>query len=738
MGYFARMPKEQKLRMWYVMCAARLEELKIRYDIKESGKPSIPTVALISLGEEAVSIGASFALDPKKDWLMPGHRCKGALIHFGVTPLEDMSNHMCKASSPMRGRDGNVHYAFAEKHIGKFISHMVAGLPTGCGIAEGLRYIYDEVEKRDEDLPVVMCFCGDGASRQGTFHEAVNYAAARNLPVIFVIDNNRIATDTPIEEQLAAVQISDAKYGYNIDGSYIANGNDVVTVYNTAARFIERARKLGRMTDFLVKYNMPRAPSILECMTYRMAEHNETRKAHCVDLFDFIEWGALDPLRLFRETLLSLRSTEALRAIKDREPGSMFASDEREISPEELEELMAKAKHDVDEAYERAKALPDPKPDEKELLKIYPVSLVIKNPRAVEPFHAVYTTRKRLTGAERKGMVTFAKAIQDTLVSEMKKDQKIRVFGEDVGGRWIEDEPRGGGVYNITQGVVSDPELGKARCFNTPLSEIAIVGAAIGQAILGLKPIAEIQYLPFTSVAMSQLIDYLPSWFWTAGIKTNLVLRMPCGGGMASGDFHASMRLEASFFHTPGLKIVHPATPSDAAALLRASIHDESPVLYFENIWGYSRIVGTTLEEEIPLGKAALRQEGKDLTIVAWGSRTWFDVVLPAVEKLTENGVSIELIDLRSLAPLDMDLLAASLKKTNRCLIVHEDMEYGGIGQAVAYMLQKEAGEYNLAPTPLVVGARHSLMPQHPDLERWYLPSEERVLEEARHLLAFK
>lgn len=738
MAYFGRLSKEKKLEMWRLMCLARYQELKIRYDIKESGDSKIPTVALLSLGEEAVSVGTSFATDPKKDWLVPGHRCKGAVFHFGLTPLEDFSNYLLKADSPMRGCDGNVHSASVSKHIAKFISHMIAGWPTGDGLAEGLKYIY-ETENRKGDMPIVLCYCGDGASRQGVFHEAVSYAATRNLAVGFIIDNNRIATDTPIEEQMASRHISDMAYGYNIAGEYIKNGNDVITVYNSAAKLIARARDLSNKTEWLEKNELPRAPFILECFTYRMAEHNETRKANCVDIFDFIEWGGLDPIRLFREALLGLRSIDAIRAISDREPGEMFKCDKMEISKDELEKIALDAQKEVDEAYEKAKAMRDPEPDES-LLKIFPTDVIIKTPRRVEPFDATYILRKKPSSEERKQMVAYGTAIQQTIVEEMKANPKIRVFGEDVGGRVVEGEPRGGGVYNITHGAVIDPELGKNRCFNTPLAETAIIGSAIGQSLVGLIPIAEIQYLPFASVAMSQIIDYLPTWYWTCGIPIHLILRLVCGGGKSAGDQHSSMRLEPAFRHTPGLKMLSPSTPNDAAALLRAAIRDDSPILYFESLWAYSSVIGKVTKEDVSIGQAALRQTGKDLTIIGWGAKTWFDAILPVVDILHEkDGKSVELIDLRTIEPLDFDFLLESAKKTRRVLIVHEDVKRGGIGQSIAQDIQEAVGDELVTKHIGVVGAKFCLNPQHPNLEKkWYLPTSDSVLNEARKLLEWR
>ena len=243
--------------------------------------------------------------------------------------------------------------------------------------------------------------------------------------------------------------------------------------------------------------------------------------------------------------------------------------------------------------------------------------------------------------------------------------------------------------------------------------------------------------MPFASVAISQFIDYLPGWYWASNLSIHAIFRLPCGGGRSSGEYHSSMRLEAAFYHTPGLKMVHPSTPQDVVGLMRAALRDDSPILFFEDIWAYSEIIEkVSYESIIPIGEAALRKEGSDITIVSWGARTWFSAVLPAVKELEMAGYSIELIDLRSLAPLDIDLIVASAKKTHRVMIVHEDIKKGGIGQAIAADIQEAALDYLLVPIS-VVAAPFCPVPQQRVLEKeWYLPSSQKVIDSAKNILA--
>lgn len=761
-AYFARLSRDQKLLMWRELCRTRALELKIRYDVKESDSPKIPTVALLSLGEEAISLGAAFAADPKKDWLVPSHRSKGALMHFGITPLDDLRNHMCKANSPAQGRDGNIHYGSAEKHVVRFISHMAANIPTGIGIADGLKRIYEMSGERSEDMPAVLCFLGDGASSQGIFHEAIKFAAPNNLPVGIIIDNNQIATDTPSEEQAATMRLSKMAHGYNIRGEHVSDGNNIVSIYNHVARLIARARDVATKTEYVCKHGEMRAPFLLDCVTYRQAEHNEIRRADCVDPLSFIEWRAQDPVRLFYHTLLALPSETAEREVMKktgRESGSMwrslanyddddaktwfkeisqdarllFDSKEKEFTKEELDTIALEEIALVSRAYEDAYNSPDPIPNES-LRKIFASEIVIPKERAVEPFRA--TARRKALSEERKSMISYQEAISKVLLEEFKSNPKITIFGEDVAGAIIEGEPRGGGVFKVTHDIVVDPKTDRRRIFNTPLAETAIAGVAIGHAHVGLIPIAEFQYLPFASVAISQFIDYLPGSYWADRMSIRAIFRLPCGGGRSAGDFHESMRLEASFYHTPGLKMVHPSTPADAMGLMRGALRDNSPVLFFESLWGYDSIVGHPSDGITSLGPAALRKEGKDLTVIAWGPRTWFSCVLPAVEKLEEKGASIELIDVRTLSPLDLDLLVSSAKKTHRVLIVHEDIKKGGVGQSIAQEMN-DAGAWDyLLAKPEIVASEFCPVPQHPALWPWTLPSEEKVYQAAQLLLA--
>lgn len=750
-GHLARLAKSEKLQLYRIMYTARVTEEKISWIIKEEGKGFIPTVALLGLGEEAVSAGASFALDPNIDWLFPGHRCKAALMRFGLTPLEDLANHGCKKESLMGGRDGNVHHAIIDRHIGKFISHMGAGAAAACGVVDGLRYLY-ECEGKSDKLPASMIFFGDGASQQGIIHEAMNYAAVRNLPVIFVIDNNHVATATHAESQFAAKHLFLRAFGYNMQWEYIDNGNDVVSVYNAAKKLVGRAREVARFGpyDKGPASGEMRAPAVLECNTFRWSGHNETIKVPDIDLHQFAEWRARDPILIYRNFLLNLQSVEALRGVADCEPRAMRNIAEREINEEEIVSLEKTVATEVEEAYTKARAMTDPDPAKDGLGPIWSPTIWTKSERIVEPFKA--GLRSGFSKQDLQGKISLGQSLQRVIKETLIEHKNARVFGEDVAGFGRHK----GGVYGMTLPSLKDSSIKNEQIFDTPLSEWAIIGSAIGQSLVGIKPIAEIQYFPFLSVAISQVIDYAATHYYSTHIPIRMILRLPYGAGTAGGHFHVSSLLESTLFHTPGLKIVDPSTPQDMAGLFRTAISEHAPIMFKENLWALSRVFGDVAPDDytVPIGRPALRKEGNDITILTWGAKTIFDAVLPAIQRLEADGHSVELIELRSLQPYDLAFLVDSIKRTHRALIVHEDVGRGGVGQSIATEMQdvfsehtgesvadeiEREGAYFATLAPIsVYGAHFTPAPQHPNMESYYLPSTDGVYRRAKKLLQYR
>ena len=322
--------------------------------------------------------------------------------------------------------------------------------------------------------------------------------------------------------------------------------------------------------------------------------------------------------------------------------------------------------------------------------------------------------------------VTYLEALRQGLWEEMERDERVFILGEDVGAY--------GGAFKVTDGFLK--KFGESRVIDTPISEAAIVGAAAGAAHMGMRPVAEMQFIDFISCAYDMLTNYVATARYRAGLATPIVVRGPCGGFVRGGPFH-SQNPEAAFFHTPGLKIVAPATARDAKGLIKAAVRDDDPVLYLEHKWLYRRIKETLPEgEEVltPIGKARVAREGRDLSIVTYGAMVWKS--LDAAEQLDKEGVSVEVIDLRTLLPLDDAAIMATVKKTNKLLIVHEDTRTGGLAGEITARINEQAFEW-LDGLIMRVTAHDVPLPYAPTLEDFVLPQTEDVVKAARWLAAY-
>lgn len=322
-------------------------------------------------------------------------------------------------------------------------------------------------------------------------------------------------------------------------------------------------------------------------------------------------------------------------------------------------------------------------------------------------------------------VITYGEAIRDGLRTAMREDERVYLLGEDIAEY--------GGVYGITKGLVE--EFGKRRVKNTPLSETAILGEAVGASIAGLRPVAEIQFADFLTSGFSTLVDYAAPYAFRFGTRLPFVVRTPFGGGLRAGPFH-SKSPEAWFFHVPGLKIVVPATPYDAKGLLQAAIDDPDPVLYFEHKRLYYEISDEVPEEKytIPLGEAVVRREGKDVTVVTYSAMV--HLALSAAEGLAKEGIELEVIDLRTLVPLDEERMLASFKKTNRVIILHEAPLRGGVGAELESIICEKAFD-SLAAPPVRIAAKMLPIPYAPQLEDYCLPSLQEVMDAARRLVQY-
>lgn len=506
---------------------------------------------------------------------------------------------------------------------------------------------------------IAVAFSGEGGTSEGDFHEALNVAAVWNLPVIFVIENNGYGLSTPTNEQFKCKQIADRGKGYGMEAKTI-DGNNILEVYNTVSSIKKSMQKKPR-------------PFLLECMTFRMRGHEEASGTKYVPKKLFDIWGKKDPLNNYENYLLRLKI----------------------ISKKDIEKLRAGFKAEIEKGLEIAFAESLPVPDTNE--EFNDVYAPIKSKASLVPGNK--TTKKRLVDA-----------ISDGLKLSMKKHKNLIIMGQDVGDY--------GGVFKITEGFVK--EFGKERVRNTPLCESAIVGAALGLSMNGYKSVMEMQFADFVTCGFNQIINNLAKLHYRWGEKADVVIRMPTGAGVGAGPFHSQSN-EAWFAHTPGLKVVYPSNPADAKGLLIAAINDPNPVMFFEHKALYRSLEGEVPDNyyETEIGKAALVKEGSDLSIITYGAGVHW-----ALEALNENKeISANVLDLRTLLPLDYEAIQTTVKKTGKAIILHEDTFTGGIGGEIAAHISQHCFEYLDAPV-MRCASLDTPVPFSTTLEQNFLPKE--------------
>ncbi len=521
---------------------------------------------------------------------------------------------------------------------------------------------------------VAATFTGDGATSEGDFHEACNLAAVWKLPVLFIIENNLYGLSTPIEEQFACKDLADRAAGYGMPGE-IVDGNDILAVYRAVQLAAERARR-------------GEGPTLLEFKTFRMRGHEEASGIDYVPAELIAEWATKDPIARFERALLE---------------GGILRADEGA-------ERKAAIKARVDVLVEEAIADEEPNSSAaRELADVYVPSGVI----AHEP---------PLAGAPE---LRYIDAISDGLRTAMREDDRVVLLGQDIAEY--------GGAFKITKGFVE--EFGRGRVRNTPIIESGAIGAAMGLALNGFRPMVEMQFGDFISCGFNQIVNNLAKnhYRWGAGVP--LVIRVPSGGGTGAGPFH-SQNVEAWFTHVPGLKVVAPATPYDAKGLLLAAFQDGNPVLYLEHKLLYRSVRGGVPAEPyaIPLGKGRIVRRGADATVVTYGAAVHW--ALEAAQVLAdEDAGDIEVIDLRSLLPWDAELVLDSVRRTSRVLVLHEAPITGGVGAEIAATIAQNSFDALDAPV-MRLGGLDVPMPFSKRLEAIALPKA-RILERLRLLLEY-
>jgi 2-oxoisovalerate dehydrogenase E1 component len=535
-------------------------------------------------------------------------------------------------------------------------AYKIIGMISHLGPQLGVADGIALAHKLRNEKRVTAVFTGEGATSEGDFHEALNVASVWSLPVLFCIENNGYGLSTPTNEQFNCADIADKGIGYGME-SHIIDGNNILEVYTKIDTLCKDIR------------NNPR-PVLLEFKTFRMRGHEEASGTKYVPQEMMDTWAAKDPLDNFEAHLLSIGAlSEAEREVLKQEISTeieenlKIAFDEEAISLNESKEL--------DEVYQKF-----------DFKEVNP-SIDTKNIRLVD-------------------------AISDGLRGAMEQYDNLVIMGQDVAEY--------GGVFKITDGFLE--AFGKERVRNTPICESAIVSAAMGLSINGMKAVMEMQFADFASSGFNPIVNYLAKSHYRWGEKADVVIRMPCGGGVAAGPFHSQTN-EAWFTKTPGLKVVYPAFPSDAKGLLATAIDDPNPVLFFEHKALYRSLYEDvpTNNYTIPFGKANLLKEGSQITIVSYGAGVHW-----ALETLSDNeSISADLLDLRTLQPLDIERIYTSVKKTGKLIILQEDSLFGGIASDIAASVMENCFEFLDAPV-IRVGSIETPIPFSKVLENNYLP----------------
>ena len=556
-------------------------------------------------------------------------------------------------------------------HFGSKAHHvcgMISHLGPQLAIADGVALAY---QQRGQ-LKASMAFTGDGGTSEGDFHEALNVAAVWDLPVIFIIENNGYGLSTPTNEQYKCDHLVDRAKGYGMEGVRI-DGNNILEVYQT----------VKGVREYCINQQKP---YLIECETFRMRGHEEASGVKYVPKHLMETWSLKDPIKNYEQFLIqeNVLTEMQVAEIRNRFKEQMDTDLRKSMEPETFEPSIAAEIAD--------------------LFAPIPVTTV--------PDRKVVETQKKTNKR-------FIEAISDALRQSMEKYPEMIIMGQDIAEY--------GGAFKITEGFVD--QFGKQRIRNTPICESAIVGAALGLSMEGMKSVVEMQFADFVTVAFNQIVNNLAKMHYRWGQNADVVVRMPTGAGVGAGPFHSQSN-EAWFTHVAGLKVVYPSNPTDAKGLLIAALSDPNPILYFEH-----KALYRSIEEEIPdvmyqieIGKANIVQSGTDATIITYGMGVHW---AKAYQK-AHTDQSIYIVDLRTLSPLDYTAIETAVKATGKLMLLHEDNLTGGIGGEISAWVAEHCFEYLDAPI-MRCASLDTPIPFNKTLEKQFLANNR--LDEMMHKL---
>lgn len=615
------------------------------------------------IGQEAVAVGVT-SVTQSQDYILPMHRNLGVFTTRKVPFYPLFCQLFGREDGFTNGRDRSFHFGNLDYNIIGMISHLAAMIPVADGLA-----LASKIKKNDS---VTFSFCGDGATSEGDFHEALNLAAVWKLPVVFIIENNGYGLSTPSKEQFACKKLSDRAKGYGMHGFHI-DGNNIFEVMET----VEKARNLALNGE----------PVLIEAKTFRMRGHEEASGTQYVPDILFKNWAEKDPILRFEKFLVQKK---------------LLSKTERESIKNQVKKSF---KTDLDKALKANHPVFDEK---RELNRVYAPAL----PKT--------TATKSANKVERR----FVDAIQAGLKQAFEEDKTTIILGQDIAEY--------GGVFKITEGFLE--QFGADRVRNTPIIESGALGAALGLSYAGMKPVVEMQFSDFISCGFNQIVNNIAKSHYRWSPPVNITIRAPHGGGVGAGPFH-SQSPEGWFMQIPGLKVVVPATVEDAQNLLYSSMLDPNPVLFFEHKKLYRSIREDVPEKAVyePLGKAKVKRKGTDATIVTYGMGVWW--ALETANELANEGIELEVIDLRTLLPLDLETIKSSVAKTHKVLLLQEPSLTMGPMAEISALISEHCFEELDAPV-IRCGALDMPIPFNKALEEGFMQRnvfEERIRELIRY-----
>ncbi len=551
--------------------------------------------------------------------------------------------------------------------------HHICGMISHLGPQLSIADGIALAHKLRSENKVCAVFTGEGGTSEGDFHEALNIAAVWDLPVIFIIENNGYALSTPVEEQYRCTSIVDRARAYGMEGVKI-DGNNVLSVYDT----------IKGVREYCIA---KQKPYLVECTTFRMKGHEEASGVKYIPKYLFEIWGKKDPLLRYEEYL------EGITVLTDPLKNSIH------------EEIRNYIENELDSGFHSPPMLSS----------------------AIEELEDVFAPLSRFTpgaspAVRDNSALRFIDAISEGLSQSMDANENLIIMGQDIAEY--------GGAFKITEGFVE--KYGKDRIRNTPLCESGVIGAALGLSLEGFKSVVEMQFADFVSSGFTQIVNNLAKIHYRWGQNADVVIRMPCGAGLGAGPFHSQSN-EAWFTHTPGLKVVYPSTAYDAKGLLIASINDPNPVMFFEHKALYRSVSDEVPQEyyEVEIGKARLVEEGSDVSIITYGAGVHWAIDYA----MSNSDVSVDILDLRTLAPLDYEAIFESVNRTGKVLVLHEDTLTGGVGADVAAWVAENCFDRLDAPV-MRCASLDTPVPYNKELENQFL-ARERLAETVQKLMDY-